>query len=346
VDTLTHALSGALLARALLRPAPPGDALTRQRVWVAFLAGAFPDIDYALSLVDPLLYLNLHQGLTHSLVLMPLWAAPLARLAARWYGRPWRDLYAAAVLGILAHIAADLCTAYGTQAFAPLSFARLSYPLAFVIDPYFTSIIALGLALSVYRDSPIPARLGLLALSCYLGFLGLLRAEALAIAHGYTTGLAARDVTALPQPFTPLNWKLLVKDAAATLHEAHLRLPGPLPAFGGPLFPATTAAFRSGERLIFATYPRFGADPRWTGLAREVWRQPGFAGFRRFARYPALYRVDAVPGELCVWFTDHRFTLPHLAPPFRYGMCRGRPDAPWRLHRLPLFGADGRLALG
>jgi hypothetical protein len=52
VDTLTHALSGPLSPRATLgRPlqTPAGE-----RVRVAFLAAAFPDIDYLVSWIDPL----------------------------------------------------------------------------------------------------------------------------------------------------------------------------------------------------------------------------------------------------------------------------------------------------
>lgn len=80
MDTLTHALSGALLARATLGGSPHTPA--GERVRVAFLAAAFPDIDYLVSWIDPLIYLNVHQGLTHSLVLMPVWAAFLTSTGA------------------------------------------------------------------------------------------------------------------------------------------------------------------------------------------------------------------------------------------------------------------------
>jgi inner membrane protein len=59
--------------------------------------------------------------------------------------------------------------------------------------------------------------------------------------------------------------------------------------------------------------------------AREVWRQPDFAAFRRFARYPVLHRVDTAGAQTCLWFTDLRYALPHLFPAFRFGMCRGSP---------------------
>jgi inner membrane protein len=76
LDTFTHALSGALAARAL------ASRDNRLRVAAGALGGAFPDCDFGLRLIDTLTYLNWHQGPTHSLVLAPIWALPLAQLLA------------------------------------------------------------------------------------------------------------------------------------------------------------------------------------------------------------------------------------------------------------------------
>ena len=52
-------------------------------------------------------------------------------------------------------------------------------------------------------------------------------------------GLGTRDVAVLPQPFTPLNWKLLISEGS-TIHEAHLRLRRRFPpALGALWFPDT-----------------------------------------------------------------------------------------------------------
>ena len=63
---LTHALSGALVARAT--------APRKARISVAargaagFFAGAFPDVDVVFSLVSPITYMNQHGGVTHSIL--------------------------------------------------------------------------------------------------------------------------------------------------------------------------------------------------------------------------------------------------------------------------------------
>lgn len=76
-------------------------------------AAAFPDVDFSLRLLDTLTYLNWHQGPTHSVVLLPLWALGLARLFS-WASRgrcSWRHFFAPAALGLAVHIGGDLLTA-------------------------------------------------------------------------------------------------------------------------------------------------------------------------------------------------------------------------------------------
>ncbi|MGH8582796.1 MAG: metal-dependent hydrolase [Gammaproteobacteria bacterium] len=347
MDTLTHGLSGALLASAAGR----GITLTqRERGVAGFLAAAFPDIDYVVHWADPLVYLNLHQGWTHSLVLMPLWAALLAWPSARVTRseRSWREFYPVCLLGIGIHIGGDLITAYGTQVLAPIAMQRYAWPVTFVIDPYFTAIIVLGLGLSVRWRSRKAALAALAMLLGYVCTQGLLRAQALAIAEGYArhAGLRDAEVMALPQPFSPFNWKLILAQGNV-YHETHLALFRPAPAWspGGWWFPTTRAAYRSAGALSWRIIHRYGQDAETARLARSVWSQPGFAGFRAFAVLPALYRVDRGKRRTCVWFSDLRFDLPAMLPAFRYGMCKAQDDAPWRLYRLRLFTENHRQRL-
>lgn len=103
MDPLTHALSGALLARAAAsarqhqitqRPDNPQLPL-RLQVTAGFAAAIFPDLDFALRLIDTLTYLNWHQGPTHSLLMLPLWAWLIAWLCSRLSRSryPWRQFF-------------------------------------------------------------------------------------------------------------------------------------------------------------------------------------------------------------------------------------------------------------
>src|SRR5712692_7137487 len=102
MDTLTHALSGALLARATAPKDAPPASLPR-RLAAGFFACAAPDLDFVVGLVGPVEYLAHHRGATHSLVLLPLWAFVFSWLLAKILREPrgWRALYGVTALGLV-----------------------------------------------------------------------------------------------------------------------------------------------------------------------------------------------------------------------------------------------------
>ena len=120
MDTLTHALSGALLARATA----PGGATGAQRlkrVVAGFLACAAPDLDFVVGFLGPVRYLELHRGVSHSLLLLPAWAWLLSWLLAALLRdrRGWRAYFGVTGMGLAAHIAGDVITSFGTMVLAP-----------------------------------------------------------------------------------------------------------------------------------------------------------------------------------------------------------------------------------
>ncbi|QKT03592.1 metal-dependent hydrolase [Ectothiorhodospiraceae bacterium 2226] len=342
MDTLTHALSGALLARAATpaRPAP-GTPGVSGRMAAGFVGGAFPDIDVVTRAVDTLWYLSeVHQRATHSLVLLPLWAVAVAWLFGRASGLRWRGYFVPAALGIGIHIAGDLITAYGTMVLYPLSSWRPALSWTYVVDPYFTVILLAGL-LAAWRwptHAQTAAVAALAALVTYVGMLGLLHQRAVGMAEAYAAAmeLPAERGRALPQPFSPAHWMLVVSDGAAH-HTAWARLlPGrslaerlPLP----PPFQRMPAHYSHAPE--WQRHPRFGRTPDEIEVATEAWRQDEFRYFRRFARLPALHDVDADGDDArqCAWFKDLRFSLPALPPSFVFGMCRDTTDGTWQRKR-------------
>lgn len=152
MDTLTHALSGMLAARATRKQnAVENHGLSlRTRMAAGFLASAFPDIDFILWFVGDLTYLNNHRGLTHSIIMLPIWALLLSMAFTwLWRGRyQWREFYGVSAIGIGIHILGDIITAYGTMILAPFSMAKFALPTTFIIDPWFTGIILLALLLA------------------------------------------------------------------------------------------------------------------------------------------------------------------------------------------------------
>lgn len=343
MDTLTHGLSGALLAQALAPSNPSSsDLSTKARLAAGFAAAAFPDFDFSLRLVDTLTYLNWHQGPTHSIFLLPLWALGLAHLFS-WISRRRylpRAFLLPVFLGLGIHILGDVVTAYGTMLFAPITQKRFSLPLAFVIDPYLTAIVVGGLiAVLRFPGSRPAAALAFAALGCYMGLLTVLHFRAMEIAREYAAAqdLAGAVIHALPQPLTPFNWKMIVAHGdrfdEALVNLWRTRNPAPTGSGSGPLT-RMAASYHPAASAAWTSHARFGDSPSQEALARDAWNQDALARFRAFAAYPVLDRIESEGQRVCVWFLDLRFTLPALPPSFRYGACRGAPEGTWHLERL------------
>ena len=332
MDTLTHALSGALLGRATAPREPGPDVLsTGRRMIVGAAAAAFPDLDFVTSYLSPLAYLHHHRGITHSVLMLPLWALLLAFLfTALWRWKPgWRAYYGIAAAGVAAHIVGDLITAFGTMVFAPLSDTRYALSATFIIDLWFTGIILAGLAAcAVWRSSRAPAVAGLAILAAYVGFQLVMQQRASDFGEQYAkaNGMQQANVTAMPRPVSPFNWTVFVAEDGI-YNYAHVNLirkiPRPEPGANAGFIERLDAAYRPLADAEWIRAERYGSSAEEIALAREAFRQPAFRFFRWFASYPTLLRADTA--ESCAWFYDLRFSTPGREnTPFRYGMCRSQ----------------------
>jgi inner membrane protein len=342
MDTLTHALSGALLARATAPGQADEKALPlRRRLLVGFLAAAAPDLDFVFAYLGPIEYMYYHRGVTHSLILLPLWAFLLAKLCALvWrHDRPWKAYLGIIAMGLGIHIAGDWITSFGTIVFAPLSDTRYGIGTTFIIDLWFSGIIVAGLAASlVWRATPGPAIAGLAALCGYVAFQGVLQQRAIEWGEEYAraSGLNQAQVTAQPRPVSPFNWMVIVRSGEevrysfVNLVRREQRQITPESGFIARL----DAAYLPLAQVQWVHATRFGSSEAERAIAWVAWFQPQFEFFRWFAEEPVLLRVDAGNPSTCAWFQDLRFFTPgRNAWPFRYGMCR-ETGGDWRTYQL------------
>ena len=141
MDTFTHGITGALIGKSL---APQKES--RLVILAVTLGSIFPDTDFFSNLfvTDRLARLEVHRGVTHSLVALPAFALLFGLLTCLWTRkRRWlfySSLYAA---GIASHILLDVITSYGTMVWAPLSNVRVAWDTVFIIDLILTSIVLL-----------------------------------------------------------------------------------------------------------------------------------------------------------------------------------------------------------
>ena len=160
MDTITHGIVGALIGKAFFAedPSAAGPSwrqaprtVNRAVIVCSTLGAIFPDIDVVETLFtdDNLAFLTLHRGVTHSLLMLPVWAAGLALLAgwlarrARWPAPAFAALFSVFGAGLASHTFLDLLTSWGTMAWSPLDHSRLAWDSLFIIDLTLTSIALL-----------------------------------------------------------------------------------------------------------------------------------------------------------------------------------------------------------
>ena len=181
MDTITHGIAGALIGKAVFRGEDmfASSPINRGRIitWSLMLGAIFPDSDVFRDIFssDKLLIVTWHRSLTHSLVLLPLWALLLAAITqelARW--RKWQSpsfavLIAIYAVGLLSHILLDLVTSFGTMIWSPLQWSRPAWDLIFIVDFTLTAIFLVPQLLAwVYSH---PEKVKARAIGVWLVFL-------------------------------------------------------------------------------------------------------------------------------------------------------------------------------
>ena len=334
MDTLTHALSGALLARATAPKDLPPRSLPR-RVAAGFFACAAPDLDFVLSYVGPVEYLLHHRGVTHSIILLPLWALGVSWVLAKLLREPagWRALYGVTALAIAAHIVGDLITSFGTIMFAPFSDWRVAIGTTFIIDLWFSGIIVVGLLLSVaFWRSRWPAIVASGVLVAYVGFQAVQKQNAIDFGEQYAREQSLREVKveAYPRPPTAFNWTVFVSDDEVHRY-AHINLIRREPRSyqpGDGFIARIDSPYRPLDQAVWTTKTRYGEAPV-DALGKEAWNAPSLAFFRWFAAVPSFDGVTKSP--TCIWFADLRFMTPGRdVMPFRFGACRETTGGIWQ----------------
>lgn len=176
MDTVTQISLGAAVGEVVL-----GKKIgNKAPLWGAAF-GVLPDLDIFVSaFVSEVTALALHRGITHSFFFCII-ASPVFGWLLSKYSRNerliWKDWSWMVFLVLLTHIIIDLCTSYGTQVLQPFSNNSLSLNSIFIIDPFYTLPLAVGIISVLFLDHTSQKRrrinyIGLLISTIYL-FSGL-----------------------------------------------------------------------------------------------------------------------------------------------------------------------------
>jgi inner membrane protein len=229
MDTITQALLGAACGNVCAR-----HKLGKRAARWGAIGAALPDLDVIAALVwGPWAGMQHHRGVTHALWFGPVVGSAIGWLVWRRYARlrasqPEHDdaelgasdrrIWWMVVLAVsmLSHPLLDVCTAYGTQIFAPFSDYRSTINAIGVIDPVYTVplIIALSMGKSDMRQKVRACWVALTLTTAYL-FYGLWlnhRAVDMATASLETSGVNGAVVRSYPRALQIFQRRLVARE--------------------------------------------------------------------------------------------------------------------------------------
>jgi len=187
------------------------------------LGAIFPDSDVFRDMLshDKLLIVTWHRSITHSLLLMPLWALSLAWIThafckwRKWEAPSFAALAGVYAVGILSHILLDLVTTFGTMIWSPLEWSRPAWDMIFIVDFTLSGILLVPQLLAwIYSR---PEKMWTRALRTWLVFL-LAVLLISRIAEGAGAAISGRTVLSVMSIVTAIflasalrGWGLKVK---------------------------------------------------------------------------------------------------------------------------------------
>jgi inner membrane protein len=281
MDSVTQILLGASVGVAVMGRRT---ALWKSALWGG-VAGLLPDLDVLLDHGDPVLNMIRHRAETHALLLLTLFAFPMAWMVSRVHAQPQR--YArwwwALMLALVTHPLLDLMTIYGTQVFQPFSDEAYGLGSIFIIDPLYSLPLLVGVVAAL-RVKTVGRALRIngwaLAFStAYLAWSAL--GQAWVTQHARQSlqaqGLPSQQILVTPAPFNTVLWRVVAPDGER-FHEGFY-------------------SFLDGARAV-----RFVAHARGAALAAHNEKHPQIQRLARFT--DGFFKIEDNNGRLVV--TDLR----------------------------------------
>lgn len=280
MDSVTQITLGAAVGVAVMGKRVP---VWQSALWGG-VAGTTPDLDVFVDFGDPIINMVRHRAETHAIFYLTL-ATPLFALLATWLGKR-TDLFKRWLLAFwlvfMTHIGLDYLTVYGTQLLMPFSDYPFEQGSIFIIDPFYTLPLLIGVIASVISGSAKRLRynaVGLVVSSLYLvwglGAQQYVQSVAKASLPPQVVGDSKMLVT--PSPMNSILWRVLVTTPSHYYEGWYSLIDGH-------------------DRVSWREYDR-GAD-----LIAIHGEHPGIAQIRRFSH--GFYSIRDVDGRIVI--TDLR----------------------------------------
>lgn len=202
MDPVTHALAGVAIRNLGFK--------RKAALWVALISAIAPDFDYISRFWGADVFLRYHRGITHGFPALIAFALLMGLIFGLKKGFFYYFSLSALAYGL--HLALDLMNQYSTRVMSPLDWRQFSFDTAFIIDPYITLGLLIGVAVSLAnkKRAVFAASMTLILLSLYLGGRYYLHERAEDFLKGKMSDSVCK-VTPLPNDF--LRWWFLASSA-------------------------------------------------------------------------------------------------------------------------------------
>lgn len=335
MDTLTHSLTGALLGQSFRNKVQ--NVKPKTFLVVGIFASIFPDLDIVFRIFSSESYLANHRGITHSILLFPLWAYLVSLFLAYLFRnkilfhKDWvnesvttkdlqKEFLVLTIISIVVHIIFDIITTYGTMLLSPLNNTRFEYGSVFIIDFWFSGIITLGLIASWLNKTQkqIVARFFLLILSTYIAFTQYLKFEAESFATSQLIlidkNVLHYEISSHPRFLSPFSWNVVAFEPVEEIYYS--------------------ADFNLNEKSnnpnFWKKIPKWGEGEMSVSISKHAWFDKEFELFRQFIKVPSFYRIMKNDEKICAYFEDLRFSMAERENPFIFGLCVNKNGAKYR----------------
>jgi inner membrane protein len=282
MDTLTHALSGYVLAKSIT----PRDSGR----WVAVagvITSILPDADSLAALAwGEEFYILHHRGITNSLFLAPFLALVLAlvfnSISAR---KALGGFFVLCLVELLAHTFLDLVNSFGTMILSPLSDRRFALDWLFIIDLQLFAIFLIPSVIVAVKNKAWVARVSLLFAAFYMGLSAVNHSLALEVGRemAMRRGIRPQRVEAIPQPLSPFHWAVYVV-TSQQIQEGFVTLVGGRmrrPSEGAGMLKRLWSRYQPKRSVVWRSWRRTDGSP-WTEMAM------GLDGVRRYLWFARL----------------------------------------------------------
>ncbi|MGQ9636283.1 MAG: metal-dependent hydrolase [Thermodesulfobacteriota bacterium] len=317
MDTLTHTLTGAVIAKAI-----NDERIGHWGTLTGLAMGVFPDTDFVLGLFNYQFYLQYHRDFTHSLILIPFYSFFFSWVFTKISKRPhfW-SFFKISLLVLISHVLLDLLTSYDTMVFSPFFEKRFSWDLVFIIDLIFSGIIIIPWVVSLFlkRESPWICRGILMTLMIYILFCWVQHEKAMRIAGDFSKklGKGVVQIAALPQPASPFRWSIYV-ETQDKVYQGFVDLKGSEISqnslYLGTYLKQLSFLYNLPDKVQFRSVEKL-PNSFWVKKALTA---SGVQFYYWFARFPVVKSIDSNEKRHRVEFMDMRFYIPYFRLPFVY----------------------------